>query len=460
MLNISVVPHREFLAADASEQKLFMMLKLKPTQEVANTRPSTTFAFLIDTSGSMYEIVTGNPVRTGKTIKMDGKEYDQVNGGKAKIDVVIESLEGLVRSGRLGSSDRVAVIQFDDRASTIIPLTPGNQSRALEEAIGKLRNYSGGTRMGLGMKEALKVLDNQEMSSRRALIFTDGATFDDDQCREIAQKFATNNIPITALGVGDYNEDLLIHLSDATAGRLFHVEANNTNPSAVSIDDLPNKIIEEFAQAQQDVITNLGLSVKTVQGVTLTRILRVYPEQAEFPFTAEPYPLGNIAGSDETVFILEFTVANRPAGRVRIAQFGLTYDVPGKNRRGELPPQNVVVQFMTGQIATQVDQEVMGYMQQCNVVKLVDEATRIADKDPAKAEEMLEKAQQMAGRAGNETLKDSLGNAKDELRKTKKISDSLRKTVKMGAKGKTVRMNSNDINEGLSDEEIRRASGT
>lgn len=459
MLNISVVPHREFLSANAPEQKLFMMLKLKPNQEIANTRPSTSFTFLIDTSGSMYEVVAGNPQKTGQTINIDGKQYNQVTGGKTKLDVVIESLQGLIKSGRLSESDRVSVIQFDDRASTLIPLTPGTQTGELETAIAKLRNYSGGTRMGLGMKEALKSLSNLEMTSRRALIFTDGETFDDDQCKEIAQQFATNNIPITALGVGEYNEDLLINLSDTTGGRLFHVEANNPTPSAVSISDLPNKIIEEFAQAQQDVITNLALTVKTVQGVTLTRILRAYPEQAEFPLASDPYPLGNMAAKDETVFILEFTVVDRPAARVRIAQFGLTYDVPGKNRRGELPPQNVVVQFMTGQIAPQVNQEVMGYLQQCNIAQLVDQATKIAEKNPEQAAKILETAQKMADRAGNQAISDSLGNAQNELRKTKTISSATRKTVKMGAKGKTVRMNS-DVNEGLSDEEIRQASGT
>ena len=48
MLNVSIAPHREFLPADTSEQKLFVMLKLRPTKEVANTPPSTAFTFVID----------------------------------------------------------------------------------------------------------------------------------------------------------------------------------------------------------------------------------------------------------------------------------------------------------------------------------------------------------------------------------------------------------------------------
>ena len=72
MLNVSITPHREFLPADTPDQRLFIMLKLRPTQEVAQTRPSTTFVFLIDTSGSMYEIVAGDFQPTGETYMQDG----------------------------------------------------------------------------------------------------------------------------------------------------------------------------------------------------------------------------------------------------------------------------------------------------------------------------------------------------------------------------------------------------
>ena len=109
-LNVSITPHREFMPADTNAQKLFLMLKQRPTKEVAATRPPTTFAFVIDTSGSMYEVVAGNVTPTGNTFVQDGNVYNEVTGGKSKIDIVIESLLALVRSGRLGASDRSTLI--------------------------------------------------------------------------------------------------------------------------------------------------------------------------------------------------------------------------------------------------------------------------------------------------------------------------------------------------------------
>lgn len=460
MLNVQIAPHREFLPADSSEQKLFVMLKLRPKKEVANTRPPTTFVFLIDTSGSMREVVVGDVVPTGNTFMVDGQEYMGVTGGETKIDIVIESLNRLIHSGKLSASDRIAIVKFDDSASTLIQLTPATQTSQLESAIEELREFSGGTRMGLGLRGALSLLSGQSMTIRRTLLFTDGQTFDEDVCRAIASEFASNNTPITALGVGEFNENLLTYLSDTTGGIPLHIVAEeNPGGAAVSISKLPDTIIQEFTQAQQEVITNLALTVKTVKGVKLTRIARAYPSQAEFSLTQDPYPIGNAVGNDETVFILEFSMESRAASRVRIAQLGLTYDVPGQNRRGELPPANLLVQFVAGQVAAQVDQEVMGYVQQCNISQLVGDATRIAESNPQKAEELLETARRMTVKIGNDAMTQSLNQAQDELRKTRRISDGTRKTVKMGSKGKTVKMGG-DINEELSEEQIRNLSGT
>ena len=110
-------------------------------------------------------------------------------------------------------------------------------------------------------------------------------------------------------------------------------------------------------------------------------------------------------------------------------------------------------------MGAQVDPEVMGYIQQCNIVDLLKKATQVAESNPQQAEEIFETARRITQRIGNEKMTRSIGDAQAELRKTRKISSETSKTIKIGSKGKTVRM-SNDINDELSDEEIRQASGT
>lgn len=441
MLKVSITPHLEFLAADKPGQKLYVMMKMRPEQEAAASRPSTTFSFVIDTSGSMY---------------------DDTELGKPKIDVVINALDFLLSSNQADPRDRIALVQFDDSSSVLLPLTTATDTNTLKSEIANLKNFSGGTRMALGMHEALNLLQNCNFTSRRTLIFTDGQTFDESDCRELALQFAQKGISITALGVGDYNDKLLEYLSDRTGGRVFNVvEAqSNAGTTDIAISDLPNTIYEQVQQAQLEVINNLKLSIRTVRGVQLQRVSRVYPDRTDIPLDQEPYFLGSALANDDTVFLLEFDVDSRSGSRVRLAQLGLTYDIPGKQRRGELPPQNLVVQFVAGQGGmAQTNPEVMGYVQQCNIGQLVDRASQIADSNPEEATKLLETAKRVTVKIGNDAMLQSLNLSIDEVRKTRKLSAGTRKTVKMGAKGGTVKM-SGDPNEGMSQEQIRKMTGT
>jgi Ca-activated chloride channel family protein len=102
-----------------------------------------------------------------------------------------------------------------------------------------------------------------------------------------------------------------------------------------------------------------------------------------------------------------------------------------------------------------VNQEVMGYVQQRNIAQLASDATKIADKDPNKAEQLLETARRLTVKIGNDDMLASLNQASDELRKTRKISSNTRKTVKMGSRGKTIKMEG-DIVDILAALKVRR----
>jgi Ca-activated chloride channel family protein len=212
-----------------------------------------------------------------------------------------------------------------------------------------------------------------------------------------------------------------------------------------------------------EVVTDLQATVAVVKGVTLDTLTRVYPSLAEVPLTRPPYRLGNIAVGDYTVFVLEFTIAGiaRPPSRARLAQVGLTGHVPGLGRRDELAPHDLFVTFTTDDAATTaVDQEVMGYVQQKNMDRMVQEAMRQATGDAGRARQTLQAAMGMTQRIGNPAMTLMLQNALDELNKTGTISVNTRKTVALGGRTKTVKAGSTmPLEGGLSQEEIRKLTG-
>ncbi|HEX2865322.1 MAG TPA: VWA domain-containing protein [Deinococcales bacterium] len=441
MIKVSLTPHRGYLRAasggNAENQKLFLLARLRPEVQA---RAPLNLVFVVDTSGSMRE---------------------RVAGGKSKTDVVAEALQAVMSIPELGPQDRVSLVQFDDKAKTLVPPTTDRQ--AFLNGVSQLRRFSGGTMMGLGMMEALSNLGAGDVV-QRVFLLTDGATFDEDACRGVATTLAGRGVPVTCLGVGnEFNEDLLSDIADRTSGKVIHVVAQNANPPAsVEAANLPGVLSVEFRNAAFETITNLELTFRGVKGVVLEHATRVYPALAEAvvnPFAGGGTArLGNLQANDETMFLLDVGIPSRPASRVRVAQVGFTFDVPGENRRGEVGPFDVVEEFTDDEaLASQINQEVLGYVQQRNVSNLVKTATSQAASNPEEAKKTIALARAMTVRLGNSAMTVALDRAEDELNRGQGISAGTAKTIKLGSKSQTVKLGSSGPE--LSEEEIRRQTG-
>jgi Ca-activated chloride channel family protein len=373
-----------------------------------------------------------------------------------KLDQAIHAAQTLINDARLSPEDNVAVVHFDDDAQSLLPLSPLSRKQAALQAADSLRNYSGGTHIAKGLRCAERELAGLPSSvAKRVLLLTDGQTFDEAECRPLAGRFAESNTPLIAIGVGvEYNEELLRDLAELSQGRPYHL---------AQMGQLGDILNDEIGSSVREVVTDLQATVSTVKGVKLGAMTRVYPSLSEVTAAGTSYRLGNIATGDYTVFVLEFTVSGiaRPPSRVRIAQLGLTGHVPGLGRREELPPLDLFVAFTTDERqVSEVDAEVLGYVQQKNLDRMVQDAVKVAGSDPGKARQTLQAAVGMTQRVGNSAMTRILQDALNELTQSGTISVGTRKTVALGGRTKTVKTGSTVSMEGVpSNEDIRKMTG-
>jgi Ca-activated chloride channel homolog len=466
MLNVVLRPHRSALKAGTTdEQKLFAMLKVMPKAEVAGARPPLAFALVIDTSGSMREFA--DQAQAAVMIQSRGLQvHNQFSGDGSspavnltlptKLDQAIQAACALINDARLNPEDEVAVVHFDDDAKSLLPLSSLSSKQAALQAADSLRQYSGGTHIAKGLRCAERELSGLPSAvAKRVLLLTDGQTFDEAECRPVACRLAEANTPLIAIGVGvEYNEDLLRDLADISQGRPYHL---------AQMGQLGDIINDEIGSTVREVVTDLQATVSTVTGVKLTTVTRVYPSLSEVSQSGAIYRLGNIPAGDYTVFILEFTVSGiaRPPSRVRFAQLGLTGHVPGLNRRDEIPPQELFITFTEDENAVaEVDAEVLGYVQQKNLDRMVQEAVKVAGTDAAKARQTLQAAVGMTQRIGNPAMTRILQDALNELNQSGTISVGTRKTVALGGRTKTVKTGATVAMQGVpSNEDIRKITG-
>lgn len=439
VLHLILKPHRENLQARTAEpQKIFAMLKVIPNAATARTRPPLALALVVDTSGSMREKAAAQA------------------GAATKLEHAIQAAQALLHDEHLLPGDHLTVIQYDDEARTLLPLSPLGDRAAAQNAIDSLRGYSGGTQMAQGLGAALQELSIVGTSAaQRVLVLTDGQAFDEGACHTVARQLGAANAPLIAIGVGDdYNEELLRDLAEIGRGRPYHLQ---------SIEHLSQVLGTEVRTSVREVVTDLQAQATTVKGVTIDSVTRVYPSLAEMSCGSDTFALGNIAAGDYTVFVLEITLAGmaRPASRARVVQLKLSGEVPGLNQRTESQVHDVVVTFSGDETSTSIiDEEILGYVQQRNADRMVQSALQQARSDVDGARRTLQAALQMTQRVGNGEVTRIIEASLHELDQTGTISPGTRKTVALSGRTRTVKTRGPAASDNIPpEEEIRKLTG-
>lgn len=444
MIHLVLKPHRDSLQAATPElQKLFVLLKVIPASTLNRVRPPLALAVVIDTSGSM---------RDGAG---DG-------AGASKLQRAMAATEAILGDARLSPDDLVTLIQFDDAARVILPLAPLGDGQQARAALRKLDNYSGGTRAAQGLLAARHELARIEQGgvATRVLLLTDGEAFDPDDCYAAASQLAELNAPLVTIGIGDdYNEELLRDLAEIGRGRPYHLQ---------KMEALGELFQLEVQSSLREVITNLKAQVQTVAGVQLDSVTRVYPDLAEMNVAPagekiSEVALGNVQTGDYTVFVLELTLFGRARseGRARLAQLQLSGNVSQTAGVVQSERHDIVVSFSGEQSEIEtVDEEVLGYVQQRNADRLVQNALRLAPTDKDGARQSLQTALELTRRIGNLQVTRILQNSLDELEDKGKLSSGTRKTIALETRTRTIKTQSADALSGVPDEaEIRRLTG-
>ena len=449
MLHVFFKPHRAHLsAATVAPQKIFALLKIIPQVQPTQSRADCAFVFVIDSSGSMSDRV----------------------GSSSKLQSAVSAVRSLLDDENLHPEDNVSIIAFSDTARVLFPLAPIGDGVVAHAALDKMTRSSGGTQLSEGLRAAWEELMRAEIAhnasthgANRVLVLTDGETSDETLCREMAPHFAAQNIPIVAVGVGQsYNENLLSDLADATQGRPYHLDQT---------EELRGVLQSEARLTAREIVTDVQLEVRAIQGVRLESVTRVYPSLSDVALSStQALRLGNIASGDYSVFVLEFAIEglSRPVSRARLAQLLLSGQSASSAQRQSVASQDLTVSFTDDTDATTtVDTEVLGYVQQKNADRLVRDAMTHAKRNAKTAQQKLGQAMEITRRLGNAPMTKMLQDAVDELERTGTISSIRRKTVTLGGRTRTIAVTlpqnpqSGQSVKNLPDEaEIRRLTGT
>lgn len=324
-------------------QLAYVLIDATPTDVVANVQMPLNFALVLDQSGSM----SGDKMKNMKS------------AAKMAVD-------------QMGPTDIVSIVTYDETARKIVPTQPVTDRAALHRQIDGIKD-GGGTAMSVGMRAGLDLLRTNLGAGRasRMILLTDGQTFGDEPtCQQIAGEAGQAGIPMTVYGLGeDWNQQLLESIARSSGGVSDFID-----------DATPHKIIDEFRRtvmaAQGAVVQNANLILRLVQGVAPKAVWQVLPQisklgQRVLSDRDVQIFLGDLEKGQARSTLVEMLVPPRQAGRYRIAQAELDYEVPLTGLTAQKVQVDVLLGF-TGDPAqaAQIDPGVMNIIEKVTTFKL------------------------------------------------------------------------------------------
>lgn len=401
------------LPAMNTQQLLYVLIDAVPSQAMARVQMPLNLSLVLDKSGSMQ--------------------------GR-KIQNLREAAKRVV--DRLGPQDTISIVAFSDRKYLIAESQPVTDTLSLKKQIDRIHD-GGGTAISGGMSQGLQELEKVLGPDRvsRMLLLTDGQTFGDEEaCKKIGKRAGDKGIVVNALGLGDdWNEDLLDDIAAASGG-------------VADFIDQPDKIerfFEQVVQSMQDtVIQNAQMVLRLANGITPRQVWQVLPMIANLGYKPlsdrdVQVALGELEKGQPRSLLVELLVGPRPAGRYRIAQAEIDYDVPGLKLTGEKVKADILLDLTADPaLARQYDTEVMNIVEKVTAFKLQTRALEDAKMgNVAGASQKLRAAATRLLEMGEQDLAQSALEEADNLDKSGQMSARGTKKLRYETRKLTQRLN-------------------
>jgi Ca-activated chloride channel homolog len=269
-----------------------------------------------------FEVLTREDAGSGERVPVDVALVVDRSGSMdgEKIEYARRAAEGLV--ARLGTHDRVTLIQYDDRAQVLVPLTK-------LDAAGRIRlrrmiqtlQPGGGTNLHAGLVLGRKQLARTEQRGRvnRVILLSDGhaneGITDPTVLANVAGRFAQQGIRLSAMGIGqDYNEDLMESLAEHGRGRYHYV---------ARASDLESILGNELASLKATVALNAELRIEP--GCGGAEVVEVFGYESRREGSVVVVPMADLFAGDSRRILVSMRIPAAGTGLRQVLRSSLSF---------------------------------------------------------------------------------------------------------------------------------------
>src|SRR5271157_3975025 len=367
------------------------------------------------------------PLNLGVVIDRSGSMYDE-----RRLEFVTEAVKFL--ADNLTDDDKISIVAFADKAKVLITPEAARDKSAIKRAIDDidLLEIGGGTQMALGMRAAIDEVKKNLSGDRlnRVLVLTDGQTYEETACIELAEK-NSDQISFSTMGVGvEFNEKLLQRIAQDSNGKYHFIG----DPA-----EIPGILEDELQGLRSVSLRNGRIEVTLSQGVQVREAFRASPEIYVLgtPLVGEDrkigYEIGDLQAGVPGSVLLTLVLPPRKPGPVRILQSTFHCEVPG-GAESTVACDLAVDYTLDRTLTSKRNGRVMNLVDQVSIAKLqakAEEELKAGNID--RATRLLGNALQGTQRMGNVKATQALAGLLDQIKKTQTLQTKAAKTTLLQA---------------------------
>jgi Ca-activated chloride channel family protein len=222
----------------------------------------------------------------------------------------------------LREEDALAIVAFSDHAEVLLSSRTATNSAYAKGKITPLR-AKGGTEILQGMRAGLAELERHrgEHVINHLVLLTDGRSYgDDEECIAEAERAGDRNISITAMGIGeDWNDVLLDEIASRSGG---------TSAYIASPGQVQPLLQERVRGLGATFATGLTLGVRCAEGVRVESAFLTSPALEPLSLSEGVMRLGVLQADEPIHVVLEIAVEQQTVGERRLLQLELRGNVP------------------------------------------------------------------------------------------------------------------------------------
>jgi Ca-activated chloride channel homolog len=348
-LNLTAQLHKACYEVVPSPQQAYVLFEIMPTAAAPGISQALNFSLVLDRSGSM----AGN----------------RMNQMKQAAKLVVD---------RLGPSDILSIVIFDETAEVVVPSTLLHDKDAIKRQIDRI-DERGGTHMSSGMQAGMAEVQRGMAAGRvsRILLLTDGQTWEDQTtCESIADQCRSLGVPLNVLGLGlggemSWDPRFLENLAQRSGGEWM-------------IAETPESVITIFGKTvksmQGTAVTNANMTIRFVENMTPRAVWRVTPLIGKLSHSAVSERdvqtfLGDIEHNVGQSLLIDTLLPPRQQGAFRLMHADIRYDVPGTGLTSEQVSADILVEFTNDAAqASSINPRIMNLVERVTAHKLGTQA--------------------------------------------------------------------------------------